>query len=68
MTIFSIYHQVSGESLAVTTFVSLSEETGIGMPKLKYYFTVLGKNFFCEKGVVIIRSKRLIKGQQRVRG
>ena len=64
--IFSIYYQVSGASLAVTSFVSLSEETGIGINKLKYQFTDLKKNFFCEKGIVIIRSKKLIKGQQRV--
>ena len=64
--IFSIYYQVSGDSLSVTSFVNLAEETGLGINKLKYQFTDLKKNFFCEKGIVIIRSKRLIKGQQRV--
>ena len=66
MTIFSIYYQISGKSLAVTTFVSLSEETGIGINKLKYQFTDLKKNFLRERGIVIIKSEKLIRGQQRV--
>ena len=66
MTIFSIYYQVSGNSLSTTNFVALAEETGIGINRLKYQFTDLKKNFLHEKGVVIIKSERLIKGKQKV--
>ena len=66
MAIFSIYYQISGKSLAVTNFVSLAEETGFGINKLKYQFTDLKKNFLHKKGIVIIKSEKLIKGKQRV--
>ena len=66
MTIFSIYYQISGNSVSTTNFVSLSEETGIGINRLKYQFSDLKKNFLHEKGIVIIKSEKLVKGKQKV--
>ena len=64
MKIFSIYYQISGNSVSVTNLRLLSEETGIGKEKLKTHFTRKKRNFFNEKGIIIIKTDRLIKGDQ----
>ena len=63
--IFSIYYQVSGNSLSVTNLRLLSEETGIGRDKLSTHFTRKKKKFFNEKGIIIIRTDELRKGAHR---
>jgi hypothetical protein len=66
MALYTIYNQVSGKSVVVTNLSTLSEESGLGKEKLVYHFTRLGKVFFREKGLIIIKSGELIKGKQRV--
>ena len=63
--IYSIYYQVSGDSVSVTNLRLLSEETGLGMEKLSTYFTRKKKRFFNERGIIIIRTDKLKKGAHR---
>ena len=63
--IYSIYYQVSGDSVSVTNLRLLSEETGLGVERLSTHFTRKKKRFFNERGIIIIRTDELKKGAHR---
>lgn len=65
MAIYSVYLRESGQSFATTNMVSLSGISGIGYEKLIYHFTRKEKSLYKTDELIIIKSKKLIKCQNR---
>lgn len=64
MTIYSAYLSSKGLSFSTTSMVALSEFSGLGYHILSYHFSRMGKIFFHNGDVIIIRSEELVRGKQ----